>query len=190
MYCVGLAVRPSVHGQYISIRPTKSGFHACFFIARLFLSLLVATTGVGQWLMSKTKSLQFSFFLLFFLFFLPFSLFFFFCFFSLFFCLQMHNRDGLHNKMDLQLKALKARTLRRWSRQSYSSLYKRTATSVDNAFAVRLAGRDLWRRISPFVVLNDYRITISLCKFRRYGRKTLTFPRSKFPFSSYSLQKK
>ena len=139
-----------------------------------------------------TKSLQFShFFLFFFLFFFLLSIFFlFFFFFSLFFCLQMHNRDGLHNKMDLQLKALKARTLRRWSRQSYSSLYKRTATSVDNAFAVRLAGRDLWRRISPFVVLNDYRITISLCKFRRYGRKTLTFPRSKFPFSSYSLQKK
>ena len=37
-------------------------------------------------------------------------------FFSLFFCLQVHDRDGLHDKMGLQLKALKARLLRRWWR--------------------------------------------------------------------------
>ena len=56
------------------------------------------------------------FFLFFFQFFLLFSLFFcFFCFFSLFFCLQVHDRDGLHDKMGLQLKALKTRLLRRWT---------------------------------------------------------------------------
>ena len=37
----------------------------------------------------------------------------FFCFFSLFFYLQVYDRDGLYDKMGLQLKALKARALRR-----------------------------------------------------------------------------
>ena len=62
-----------------------------------------------------TKSLQFShFFLFFFLFFLPFSLFsFFFLFFFSIFLSPVHDRAWLHDKMGLQLKALKARTLRR-----------------------------------------------------------------------------
>ena len=37
----------------------------------------------------------------------------FFLFFFVSFCLQVHDRDGLHDKMGLQLKALKARLLRR-----------------------------------------------------------------------------
>ena len=56
-----------------------------------------------------------SFFPLLFLLFSVFpSFFFIFMFLSLFFCLQVHNRDGLRNKMGLQVKALKAHALRRY----------------------------------------------------------------------------
>ena len=36
-----------------------------------------------------------------------------FCLFSLFFCIQVHDRDGMYDKMGLQLKALRTRALRR-----------------------------------------------------------------------------
>merc|ERR1712112_232609 len=39
-------------------------------------------------------------------------------FFFLLFSLQVYDRDGLYDKMGLQLKALKARLLRRWFRHT------------------------------------------------------------------------
>ena len=59
--------------------------------------------------------LFFLIFFLFFLFFLLFSSFFslFICFFFLLFSLQVYDKDGLYEKMGLQLKALEARPLRR-----------------------------------------------------------------------------
>ena len=55
----------------------------------------------------------FSIFPSFFFFLFP-SFFFIFLLFFLLFSLQVYDRDGLYDKMGLQLKALKARLLRRW----------------------------------------------------------------------------